>query len=242
MHKIIILILSSSGEVYSKFKYLQTQYLSTFTPLIKFYFIEFNDSQTENVIETNDTISFKGSESVTPGMIIKTSLAINYLKKYDYDFIFRTNLSTVLNVHNLITFINTIDLKQNICSGFPVFGFITGTGIIMNKNVAELVANNFTFFNYLHMCEDVLIFQMFTHYKIPYIQIPNNYKWGMIIDTLNENDKEPHMIHYITNNKYQKFIFDKNILQYRIKNNDRNIDILYFKDILNQIYNIKIDN
>ncbi len=242
MHKIIILILSSSGEVYSKFKNLQTQYLSTFQPFIKFYFIEFNNLQIESVIENNNTLSFKGSESITPGMIIKTSLAIDYLKKYDYDFIFRTNLSTVINIHNLISFINTIDLKQNICSGFPVFGFITGTGIIMNKNVAELVANNYTFFNYFNTCEDVLISQMFTHYKIPYVQIPNNYKWGLIIDTLNENDKEPHMIHYVTNNCYQKLIFDKNILQFRIKNNERNIDILFFKDIIEQIYNIKIDN
>ena len=81
MHKIIILILSSSGEIYSKFKYLQTKYLSIFEPFIKFYFIEFNENQTTDVIEINNTLSFKGSESITPGMIIKTSLAIDYLKK-----------------------------------------------------------------------------------------------------------------------------------------------------------------
>ncbi len=242
MHKIIILILSSSGDVYSKFKLLQTKYMSLFEPILKFYFIEFDENQTSDVIEKNNTLSFKGSESITPGMIIKTSLAINYLKKYDYDFIFRTNLSTVININNLFNFINTIKLGENICSGFPVFGFITGTGIIMNKNVAELVASNYTNFNYTGICEDCLIYQIFTHFSIPYVPIPTYYKWGMIIDTVNDNDKQNYMTFYITNNKYTKFNFNKDVLQYRIKNNDRNIDVLFFKDILEQIYNIKIDD
>lgn len=239
MHKIIILILSSSGEIYSQFKYLQTQYLSIFTPQINFFFIEFNEDQIEDVIEINNTLSFKGSESITPGMIIKTSLAINYLKNHDYDFIFRTNLSTVINMHNLINFINTFNLNQNICSGFSIFGFITGTGIIMNKNVAEIIANNYTQFNYMGICEDCIISQMLSHYNIPYIQPSNNYKWGMIIDTVNEHDKRNYITFYITNNKYEQFLFDKNVLHFRIKNSDRNIDILFFKDILEQIYNIK---
>jgi hypothetical protein len=237
MHKIIILILSSSGEIYSQFKDLQTQYLSIFTPQIKFFFIEFNEDQTEDVIEINNTLSFKGSESITPGMIIKTSLAINYLKKYEYDFIFRTNLSTVINMYNLITFINTFNLNENICSGFTVFGFITGTGIIMNKNVAGIIANNYTQFNYMGICEDCIISQILSYYNIQYIPPPIDYKWGMIIDTVNEQDKRDHMTFYITNDKYQEYIFDKNILQFRIKNSDRNIDILFFKDILKQLYN-----
>ncbi len=237
MHKIIILILSSSGEIYSQFKYLQTQYLSIFTPQIKFFFIEFNEDQIEDVIEINNTLSFKGSESITPGMIIKTSLAINYLKKYEYDFIFRTNLSTVINMYNLINFINTFNLNENICSGFTVFGFITGTGIIMNKNVAGIIANNYTQFNYMGICEDCIISQILSYYNILYIPPPIDYKWGMIKDTVNEQDKRDYMTIYITNNKYEKHIFDKNILQFRIKNSDRNIDILFFKDIIEQLYN-----
>jgi len=236
MQKIIILILSSSGDVYSQFKYLQTQYLSKFTNHIKFYFIEFNDIQKEDVIENNNTLSFKGNESITPGMIIKTSLAIKYLNKYDYNFIFRTNLSTVINMYNLFDIINNFDISENMCSGFHVFGFITGTGIIMNKNVANIVANNYKSFNYLNVCEDVIISQMFSHYNIKYIQ-PNNYKWGMIIDT--DIDQEPHITHYLTNNTYSKFNFDNNVLHFRIKNNDRNIDLLFFKDILEQLYGIK---
>lgn len=236
MQKLIILILSSSGEVYSKFKTLQTLYLSTFTN-IKFYFIEFNPDQQEDVIDSNNTLSFKGSESITPGMIIKTSLAINYLKKYEYDFIFRTNLSTLINMNNLLNFISRLKLNQNICAGFPVFGFITGTGIIMSKDVAELVANNYMHFNYLNICEDVLMSQIFSYYKIEYIQ-PIEYKWGMIIDSVNENDKQPHMTFYVTNNTYKKFVFNDNVLHYRVKNNDRNIDILFFKDLIKQIYNL----
>lgn len=238
-YKVIILILSSSGEIYSQLKFLQRLYLSKFQEQINYYFIEFNNNQIEDLIEKDHILSFKGDESITPGMIIKTSLAINYLNKYSYDFIFRTNLSTFINIYNLLNFINVINPNENICSGFYVFSFITGTGIIMNKYVANLIANNYKSFNYLNMCEDVLISLMFSYYQINYI-FPLNYKWGMIIDTVIENDKKPHMTYYETNNIYKKYIFAKDILHFRIKNNDRNIDILYFKDLLEQIYQIKI--
>jgi hypothetical protein len=238
MNKIIILILSSPGDIYLKFKELQIQYLSLFIPLIKFYFIEFNELQNEDVIEKNNTLTFKGNECITPGMIIKTSLAINYLKKYDYDFIFRTNLSTVINIHKLIRFINKHDPNKDMCTGFIVRGFITGTGIIMNKNVANIIANNYHSFNYLELNEDSLISQMFSYFNVEYVQ-PYECKWGMILEKVNNDDKREYIKYYITNNKYKKFVFDKDILHYRIKNDDRNIDLLFFKDILEQLYGIK---
>jgi hypothetical protein len=109
----------------------------------------------------------------------------------------------------------------------------------MNKNVANIIADNYTTFNYNYICEDVLISSMFSFYKIKYI-FPNNYTWGMIIDTVIENDKQQYMTYYETKNIYKKFNFDNNILHFRIKNDDRNIDILFFKDILEQIYKIKL--
>jgi hypothetical protein len=238
-YKIIILILSSSGEIYSNFKYLQKLYLSKFDDSINYFFIEFNNEQIEDVIEKDHTLTFKGDESITPGMIIKTSLAIKYLKKYDYQYIFRTNLSTVINIYNLLNLIEKYNSLEDFCSGFYVFNFITGTGIIMNKNVANIIADNYTTFNYNYICEDVLISSMFSFYKIKYI-FPNNYTWGMIIDTVIENDKQQYMTYYETKNIYKKFNFDNNILHFRIKNDDRNIDILFFKDILEQIYKIKL--
>lgn len=236
MYKIIILILSSNSELYNEFKRLQLLYLNKYNPLIKFFFIEFKDNQEEDVIESSNTLYFKGSESVTPGMIIKTSLAINYLKnKYDYDFIFRTNLSTLINIHSLCEHINTLP-KENICSGFIVFGFITGTGIIMSKNVAELIADNYEKFNYTSTCEDVLITNMFNHYNIQYIQ-PSKYWWGLIVD-VNDGEREQWKIYY-TENKYKQFDYLNNIMHYRIKNGNRDIDLLYFKELLKKIYNIE---
>jgi hypothetical protein len=235
MYKIIILILSSNGEIYNEFKRLQLLYLNKFNTLIKFFFIEFKDNQKEDVIEINNTLYFKGTESINPGMIIKTSLAINYLKNnYEYDFLFRTNLSTLINIPNLYEYINTLP-QYNICSGFIVFGFITGTGIIMPKNVAELIADNYEKFNYMHIHEDVLITNMFNHYNIAYIS-PSNYEWGLIIDV---NDEERYLWKiYYTENIYKKFNYSKNTLHYRIKNLNREIDLEYFKELLQHLYDI----
>jgi hypothetical protein len=239
MYKIIILILSSNSDFYDELKRLQLLYLNKYSPFIKFFFIEFKEGQKEDIIESNNTLYFRGTESITPGMIIKTSLAINYLKnKYDYDFIFRTNLSTLINIHNLYKHINSLP-KENICSGFVVNGFITGTGIIMPKNVAELIAANFKKFDYLDFNEDVIISQMFSFFNINYI-IPINYIWGLISD-INDEDINQWKIYY-TENKYKKFDYLDNIMHYRIKNRNRDIDLLYFKDLLKKIYDIQIIN
>jgi hypothetical protein len=190
MYKIIILIVSSNNEIYNEFKRLQSIYLNKYSHLINFFFIEFKEDQEEDVIEINNTLYFKGTESITPGVIIKTTLAINYLKNnYEYDFLFRTNLSTLTNIPNLCKYINTLP-KDNIYSGFDIFGFITGTGIIMPKHIAELVADNYKNFNYMYLCEDVLISQILNHYNNTYIS-PINYEWGLIIDLDDTNPEKP---------------------------------------------------
>jgi hypothetical protein len=237
MCKIIILILSSNNELYNEFKRLQLLYLIKFNQLINYFFIEFKD-QNEDIIEIDNTLYVKGIESITPGMIIKTCVAINYLKnKYDYDFIFRTNLSTLINIPKLYQYIYTLP-KDNICSGFDVFGFITGTGIIMPKKVAELVADNYKNFNYNSIHEDVLISNIFRFYNITHIP-PLNYYWGLIVNTT--DSEKPLWKIYNTENVYKEFDYLDNILHYRIKNEDRNIDFLYFKYLLNKLYQIKIE-
>jgi hypothetical protein len=208
--------------------------------LINFFFIEFKEDQEEDVIEINNTLYFKGTESITPGIIIKTTLAINYLKNnYEYDFLFRTNLSTLININNLCKYINTLP-QDNICSGFDVDGFITGTGIIMPKHVAELIADNYINFNYMYMFEDVLISRMFNYYNIAYI-VPINYEWGLIHDFDDTNPNKPLHKNYNTENKYKPFIFSDNTLHYRIKNGNRYIDFIYFKELIKIIYDVNVD-
>ncbi len=249
--RIIILILSSQGEVYDKLKEYQTNYLNKFVnsdKLVNFFFVEFtndtnnntintdnntnntdNTNDTDTVIEKGNTLYVKGTESINPGMIIKTAEAMKYINnKYEYDFIFRTNLSTFINVNNLIDFTSKIN-RVNTCAGFSFSGFITGTGIIMSRDVSQIVAHSYVNFNYYNIHEDVLISSIFAHFKVKYVNPDIYYTWGIIIDN-ETTDSFYNFIYYTTYGELKQFDWQHNTLHWRIKNgNNRNLDLEYFK-------------
>ena len=141
--KAIILIISSDdNKIYEKFKDLHRIYLKNYRPLFKYFFIEFRENQDELVIEEYDHIYIKGKESINPGMILKTCKAIEHINQFHkYEFIVRTNLSTVFHIPNLIEYLNIIP-NTNSCGGFNYRSFITGTGIILSRDVGNQIVEN----------------------------------------------------------------------------------------------------
>lgn len=238
--RIIILILSSQGEVYDKLKEYQTNYLNKFVnsnKLVNFFFVEFSNNFIVNdtAIEKGNTLYVKGTESINPGMIIKTSEALKYINNhYDYDFIFRTNLTTFINVNNLFDFTSKLS-KVNTCGGFSFSGFITGTGIIMSRDVTQIVAHSYVNFDYNTIHEDVLISNILGHFKVKYVNPAIDYSWGLIIDN-DTSDSFPNFIYYTTHGEIKEFDWQPNTLHWRIKNgNNRNLDLEYFKMLENFI-------
>ena len=99
--KIIILILANDSGIYLECQKLWKTYMNLH-PNIKSYFIKFNPELTTDILVDNNTIFIKGNESFITGCLIKTLESINYvLKNEDFDFIFRTNMSSVVNLNNL---------------------------------------------------------------------------------------------------------------------------------------------
>ena len=68
---------------------------------IKSYFIKYNNKIQTDVVLENDTIFIKGVETYIPGCLDKTIKSIEYIIKtnIEFDFIFRTNLSSVVNLN-----------------------------------------------------------------------------------------------------------------------------------------------
>jgi hypothetical protein len=202
---------------------------------IKYFYIEFKDNIDET-IEVDNHILIKGTESITPGMYIKTMKAMEYINNnYEYDFVVRTNLSTFWNLYNLNNLLN-IPYK-NFCSGFAPQGFITGTGIILSEDIVKLLVDNFNKENdniFVH--EDVLISQILSGYSLQILNI-TNYKWGFLV---NDETPLPSNCYYVnTSTEFDPYIYvPDDILHFRIKNNNRNLDIEYFRLLLKIIYNI----
>lgn len=234
--KIIFLIISSNDKTYyDNFKTLQTLYLKNYYPIIKFFFLEFKPDLEQYIVEDGDFIYVQGNESINPGMIVKTCAAIKYINQnYNYDFIVRTNLSTVFHIPNLISYVNNMP-STNSCGGFYVTGFITGTGIILTRDAANKIADSFMHYNINSIHEDVLISSILRDHQVPYIS--NEYVWVLLID---DDTYDLPCLHLIkTNEQFREFNIPDNALHFRLKNGiNRDIDLLNFKFILKKIYNI----
>lgn len=146
--KIIILILSNDSGHYLECQNLWRSYMNTH-PNIKSYFIKFDPQLTSNILVDNNIILIKGNESLIPGCLVKTLKSINYvLKNEDFDFIFRTNMSSVVDLHKLY---NLVINNKNDYSG--VIGihnnikFASGAGILLSK---QLCSNLITYKNLLN--------------------------------------------------------------------------------------------
>jgi hypothetical protein len=150
--------------------------------------------------------------------------SIKYInEKYDYDFIVRSNLSSFWNLNKLLLIKNQLSLN-NFAGGFQLHNgvvlFITGTGIILSKDTCIRLSNNMMVSN---EHDDVLI-------SIQLRQL--GYKL--------ENFLHKYRTEWLTKNiNNVEHITDKdNILYYRIKNSDRNIDVQLFKILCDKMYNI----
>jgi hypothetical protein len=227
-YKLIILIIMSNNndntdkktnECYAKMKQLTQLYLDLYKEHIKYYFIEYKDTLTTEVYENNVDLWFKGTESIIPGIYNKTIQAIEYINKtHNYDFIMRTNISSFLHIDNILLHLNKVE-KTNYAGGPGVDNFISGTGIFMSRDVGNILVENQSI---EQMHDDVLISKI----------LHSN---GILLKTMRNKWHQ-----FISNNFNEHINFSNETLIFRIKNiANREIDVLYFKLLLNKIYNVR---
>lgn len=242
MINILFLIISSDdNSIYKEFKKLQRLYLNL--PIdpefnIQYFFVEFK-SDINMVVRDHDTIYIQGEESINPGMILKTCKAIEYVyNNCEYDFLIRTNLSTLFNLSNLCEYLRLLP-KENACGGFNYRTFITGTGIILSRDVSKIILDNFLRYNIYTHNEDIIISAVLNKFKTPYYNPKHFFKWGIIVE--DENIDCSDYEYFLTKGEFKELDLPNNILHFRIKNEgNRELDIQYFKYLIEKLYDIKI--
>jgi hypothetical protein len=159
--KLIILILASDNDLYLQCQNMWRSYMNTHSN-IKSYFIKYKVGLHDDVILENDTIFINGNECLIPGCLVKTINSIDFLlKTQEFDFIFRTNMSSVVDLHK---FYNLLNNYKNDYSG--VIGchnnikFASGAGLLLSK---QLCSNLITYKNLLNynLLDDVSIGLLF---------------------------------------------------------------------------------
>jgi hypothetical protein len=136
-------------------------------PNITSYFIECDDENVPRV--EGDVFYSKGPESFR-ACILKTMAAFEYFSNQKFDYILRTNLSSLWNYTKLLEFVEHLP-RTNVyagtsgnCDGIP---FVSGSGFLLSKDVYDyLIAKKTDVLN-INRIDDVDIGKVLTDAKVP---------------------------------------------------------------------------
>lgn len=134
MAKIILIAIANNGEpIYDFFKQIK-EIQNEMYDEIEIYFMYADPFLKEGFKVDGNDVFVKVEENVTKGCTIKTLKTLEWIdKEKDYDYVVRTNLSSVFNINNLVKGVNTLTKTEPICSGL-VFGNVSfGTFIVWNR-------------------------------------------------------------------------------------------------------------
>jgi hypothetical protein len=214
--KILNIIIYNKNVVYERMmKDELERYLKTVNNLVEYYFVTYDQKQIEEVKVIDNCIIFKGKEDYVPNILIKTIKAIKYcidVLNIKFDYLIRSNISTIINFKNL-------PKKELLLNGFlSCCGFFyekmiypSGTNIILNKENVDLVLKNIDEILSYNVIDDQSFGIFFSKKKIPLHIIRDN----MVFNT-----------------------YDKDCFIIRNKTNNRNIDYKRIKNIVDILLGI----
>jgi hypothetical protein len=95
--RLIVLVLANDNAEYNEMQSLWRIYMNKHNYITSF-FIKYKEDLIEDVMINDDVIFIKGEESMVPGCLDKTIRSIEFLlKNMEFDFILRTNMSSVFD-------------------------------------------------------------------------------------------------------------------------------------------------
>jgi hypothetical protein len=149
MNIIILIIASDENSKYIEMQNIWRRYMNNHSN-IKSFFIKSTNTIDQNVIldYNTNTMYIKNDETYIPGILEKTVHAIQFcIHNFNYDYIYRTNLSSLLDINKFYNFISNTSIKYGgvvgNCSGIR---YASGSGFLLSKDTSVyLVINNHKF-------------------------------------------------------------------------------------------------
>jgi hypothetical protein len=234
--KALLLLIHSPSPIYNQMFLIQQQYVHAFDEIDTF-FVVLRETQVNLVEQENDIIYVKGKEHVL-NVLYKTITALEYLfQKNEYDFVIRSNISTIIHMKKLIQYLHTIPTTRIYTSSqflnlqwldprvgirnTSLFGTIFASGIsitLSNDTVKDLINNKDKLRH--DIVDDVSIGLFFQTYY-PTI--------------LNEGTQ------YMSTELYTNTVINKNInvnnyIYFRNKCSNRTVDIQIMDLIVKKLY------
>lgn len=139
MVKILILILYNDSEEYNEMKKIQENFLKHTCKDINFFFYSYKYFEDKEYEFIDNDLFMNGKEDYKYGILQKTLGAFKIInEKYEYDYIIRQNISTIVDYKNLI---KVIEEKHPFNYGGLIIEnrFLSGICIIFSKKSIELL-------------------------------------------------------------------------------------------------------
>lgn len=249
---ILNLILYSDNIFYDEMYEILSSHNKKFKN-VKTIFYKYSSNINDDYQLINDILYIKttNDETFIPGILEKTVSAFEYVYKYlninDYDYIIRSNISTIIDFNELNEKLSKNPVKfyggscvYNIHElGFGIidetwFGtlFVSGTSIILTKESLKFIIDNKNKFRY-DIIDDVAIGILMKEYAID-IEVQNlNCLYFVPLFIKDGLFKYDIMENIIMNNNY---IFYRNRV-FVDNTQNRNIDVFQMKHIVNILEN-----
>lgn len=183
---LILIIATDNIPAYKELQQIWAAYMNSDPQHYEAYFLK-ADPELPVAFQINQNeIIVKTEESLVPGIINKTVLALEALQPRlnEFDFVIRTCLSSFYPFENLTKFLNRLPKEKCFCGislyqtkelGLPpeldIVPFISGAGIILSRDMAELLAHDHRELEAYKttMPDDVFIGLFFQRKNIPFI-------------------------------------------------------------------------
>lgn len=221
-NKVLMLILASDNlPIYRELQSIWRKYMSS-NPDIDCYFYKGDPKLTVDSRLDNDTLWIKIDERLDT-VYEKTIKAFNYFsnRMKDYDFVCRPNLSSFFVFDKYLDYCSTLPKSQCVSAFVGIhdgISFPSGCGFTMSSDVVlNLLQDNPKYV----VMDDVTIGAWLMSKNITII---------------------PARRFDFTNDRTEALIYVpiKDIFHYRVKNSNRNLDILIHSQLLKIYYNVSI--
>jgi hypothetical protein len=165
--KVIILVLSTEFNPYDLLeKSVRETWLNLNSNSVPVFFY-YGSNESENKI-IDDKVYINVPETFG-NITIKTLKMFEFIyKNFEFDYLFRTNLSSYIDIDLLYSFLDDkpkLDFYSGLMGCHDGVDFCSGAGFFLSRNLVEIIVNNKNLYESSHM-DDVIIAKILKEYGI----------------------------------------------------------------------------
>lgn len=181
MKKILILVMSCNNEFFiAEEKAIKETWAKDI--IDKKYenidFLIYRGDNEKNIYEKKENLLLLNCEDDIQATFKKTYLTFKLINKlFEYDYIFRTNTSTYINVNLLNSFVQSLEDDSIIYGGelysliecrcpAPLDIFARGSSVLYSKKIVDIITTNGIGYKYLELSDDWCIGNIVNSYHI----------------------------------------------------------------------------